>query len=76
MTVKERCDLLNAVAAGIEKRFDDVLAAETPIPESRTRLSVATIYREGQPISAFLQTWRDDGIVSIRKINAPANTTP
>jgi aminomuconate-semialdehyde/2-hydroxymuconate-6-semialdehyde dehydrogenase len=28
MTVKERCDLLNAVAAGIEKRFDDFLAAE------------------------------------------------
>ena len=28
ITVKERCDLLNAVAAGIEKRFNDFLEAE------------------------------------------------
>jgi aminomuconate-semialdehyde/2-hydroxymuconate-6-semialdehyde dehydrogenase len=28
MTVKDRCDLLNAVADGIERRFDEFLNAE------------------------------------------------
>src|ERR1700733_1957023 len=28
ITVKEHCDLLNAIAAGIEKRFNDFLEAE------------------------------------------------